>query len=368
MLRLFKWMLILLTWGVAFNLQANLKTTFNQKVKNYLRFQMEKDQTPGVVILMSSPKIGVSTLALGYAKLPPNPIKMTIDKNFRVASISKTYLAAMILKLAEQDKLKLQDPIQRYIPNLTELTNFKGIKLVTVEQLLNMTSGIPEYYDVDVDDYLSSYPYKLWSPNDAINFANDLSPKFNPGGGYEYSNTNYALLQIILNNITGKTLAQNLQEMICSPLGLKDTFADDFKMSPYTLTTTGYDTKHEKIDVSTYDDGFGIGDTFVITTASDLNKFLLALFVKKDVLSQPYLKKMLTENKYGRYGLGVEVSKIERWGKVYSHNGLVNGYQTNYFYIPKFQFTVIILTNNRAANLIEPVFVKIMYYYQKFYS
>ena len=186
-----------------------------------------------------------------------------------------------------------------------------------------------------------------------------------PGKGYQYSNTNYVLLQLILRKVTGKKIAQNLQELICAPLGLKNTFADDFKMSPFTLTTKGYDTNQKVIDVSALDDGFGVGDTFVITTANDLNTFLQALFLHKTLLRTNTLNMMLSVNPYGRYGMGVEINSLASWGLVYSHNGLVNGYQTNYFYLPKEQLTIIIFTNNRATKLIEPVFLNILNTYRE---
>lgn len=336
------------------------KTLFVKKIERYLDQQIKDDGTPGAVLLISSPKLGMIRMAVGQAMLSPQLDKMTTHHNFRVASISKTYLAVMILKLVEQGKIKLDLPIKHYLPNTIDLSLIQNLDKITTRQLLTMTSGIPEYYDLDVDDYLSAYPYKGWYPQDALYFSADLQPKFAPGEGYEYSNTNYVLLQLILQNVTQKNLALNLSELICLPLNLSQTFADDFKMSGFTLTTKGYDTKREPIDVSKLDDGFGIGDTFVITNADELHHFLKALLIDKNLLKPKSLKMMLQANAFGRYGMGIEVSHAKYWGKIYSHNGLVNGYQSNYFYIPKYKLIIIILTNNRATTLIEPVFIKIL--------
>ena len=348
--------------ALSFALSAD---PYTSKLKRFTRLQMEEDETPGVVVLLSSPKIGVRHFSLGHATLTPKFQSMTINNNFRVASISKTFLAVMILKLVEQQKIDLAKPIATYLPKDLDLALIPNVEKITVHHLLNMTSGIPEYYDLDVDDYLSKHPYRTWKPKDALAFSTDLKPKFRPGKGYEYSNTNYVLLQMILQQVTQKSISENLESMICQPLQLKHTFADDFKLSPFTLTTKGYDTKKNEMDVSELDDGFGIGDTFVVTDALDLNRFLTALFLDKTVLKPATLAAMLTPNAYGRYGYGVEISNSKHWGKVYSHNGLVNGFQTNYFYVPKFQLTVIILTNNRATKLIEPVFVRSLYLYPK---
>lgn len=336
---------------------------FSDAITRFLQDKMAQDKTPGVVLLVSSPKLGIKEYALGKAVLGKRSLEMTADLNFRVASISKTFLAVMILKMAEQGKINLSDRITRYLPESLDISQLPNVDRVRVKDLLRMSSGIPEYYDVDVDEYLAAYPYKQWRPRDAVRFASDLKPKFKPGRGYEYSNTNYALLQLILREVSGKKLAQNLQSLICEPLGLKHTFADDFKMSPFTLTTKGYDSKRKELDVSGYDDGFGIGDTFVITNARDLNTFLQALFLNKTLLSEKALKKMLWPNPYGQYGMGVEINPLRGWGLVYSHNGLVNGYQTNYFYLPDSKLAVIILTNNRATKLIEPTFLKVLSLY-----
>lgn len=357
-------LLVILSKGAFSNVQSSQNPLLD-KLKAFTRLEMERDKTPGAVVLLSSPKFGVKQFALGAAVLSDHNIKMTSDKNFRVASISKTFLAVMILKMVEQGKIHLYSNIKQYLPKDLDLSLIPNIDRVTVGDLLKMTSGIPEYYDLDVDMYLASYPYKQWRPHDALRFSSDLKAKFKPGRGYQYSNTNYVLLQLILRNITGQRLAQNLQTLICQPLGLKHTFADDFKMSAFTLTTKGYDTSRKSIDVSLLDDGFGVGDTFVITTASDLNTFIDALFVKKTLLKKETLKGMLKPSRFGSYGMGIEINYLDNWGNIYSHNGLVNGYQTNYFYIEQEQLTVIILTNNRSTKLIEPVLLKTLELYDQ---
>lgn len=338
---------------------------FSSALSQFVQNKMVQDQTPGVVVLISSPKLGIKKYAFGKAVLGKNGQEMTPERNFRVASISKTFLSVMILKMVEQGKINLSAKIADYLPANVDLRQIPNVNRVTVRDLLRMSSGIPEYYDVDVDEYLAAYPYKEWKPRDALRFASDRKPRFLPGRGYEYSNTNYALLQLILKQVTGRLLSENLKILICEPLGLEHTFAEDFKVSPFTLTTKGYDVHHKKLAESNDDDGAGLGDTFVITTAGDLNIFIRALFIQKSLLLESTLKNMLQLNPYGQYGMGVEINSLPGWGMVYSHNGLVNGYQTNYFYLPELELTVIILTNNRATTLIEPTFSKVLNLYDQ---
>ena len=197
----FKHAFLLLLCVFASNTCANNVQSFLSRIENFTLLQMEKDQTPGVVLLVSSPKLGVKTISLGYAVLEPKPKFMSDKKNFRVASISKTFLAVMILKLVEQGMININAPIAKYLPTFLDLAQIPNLEKITVKHLLNMTSGIPEYYDVDVDEHLATYPYKQWQPQDALKFSSDLKPKFRPGKGYQYSNTNYVLLQLILQHL-----------------------------------------------------------------------------------------------------------------------------------------------------------------------
>ena len=150
---------------------------FTDSISGFVRVQMEKDHTPGVVVLVSSPKIGVKRLAFGQAELGPHEQKMTDDLNFRVASISKTFLAVMILKMIEQGKIERFAGIAQYLPKDIDRSQIPNLELITVQDLLRMSSGIPEYYDLDVDEYLAAYPYKQWQPRDALRFSTDLQSK-----------------------------------------------------------------------------------------------------------------------------------------------------------------------------------------------
>lgn len=351
---------------VGFSSTSKNASTFIKALTHYTQLAMRKDKTPGVVVLVSSPKLGTQSLALGASVLLPKMRPMSIDNNFRVASISKTFLAVMILKMVEEGKLNLYSNIKRYLPSNLDLSKIPNLDKILLIDLLQMTSGIPEYYDVDVDEYLAVYPYRQWRPRDALHFSSDLNARFKPGNGYQYSNTNYILLQLILREVTGKNLTYNLEELIAKPLGLKHTFADDFKMSAFTLNTKGYDTNRKEIDVSLEDDGLGVGDTFVITTAKELQTFLQSLFLSKTLLKPKTLAKMLKPNEFGRYGMGVEINELKHWGTIYSHNGLVTGFQTNYFYLEQEKLTIIILTNNRSTRLIEPIFIKTLELYSSY--
>ncbi len=346
---------------------ANLQHyPFLTKLQGYSAIYLLKSRTPGAVVLVDSPKTGLVEFALGYASLKGKGVPMSLSHNFRVASISKTFLTVMILKQVQLGKIQLEAKMSQYLPATIDIHDIPNGEMVTISQLLNMTSGIPEYYDEDVDALLIKKPYKHWRPEDVIKRVSQMKASFKPGTQYEYSNTNYVLLALILESVSKKSLTENFNTLIVEPLKLKQTFVDDFSVENITLNTRGYSSEHELKDMTDINDGLGTGDAFVVTTASDLHRFLKALFIDKTLLPAKYLNKMLKANIDSQYGMGVEIDKgLKGTGRVYYHNGLVNGFQCQYFYVPKYNMLMIILTNDMDTEMIEPLFSRMIQYYRK---
>src|SRR2546423_3768156 len=171
---------------------------------------------PGAVVLLRSPRgeftVSYGTTLLG-ADSPPSG-----DTHFRIASNTKTMTAAVIMLLAQEDKLRLDDPVSKYVPDVPN-----GDK-ITITELLNMRSGLYTYDD-DPDFWavLERDPTKVWTPAEVLAIAFTHSPYFPPGTDFHYSNTTYALLGLIAEKIDGKPLAQIMHDRLFGPLGLKNT-------------------------------------------------------------------------------------------------------------------------------------------------
>ena len=171
---------------------------------------------PGAVVLLRTPQ-GEFTVTYGTTLLgatsPPRA-----DTHFRIASNTKTMTAAVIVLLAQEGKLSLNDPVSKYVPGVPD-----GDK-ITITELLNMRSGLytydddPEFWAV-----LERDPTKVWSPAEVLAIAFKHPPYFPPGTDFHYSNTNYALLGLIAEKIDGKPLSSCFQDRLFGPLGLKDT-------------------------------------------------------------------------------------------------------------------------------------------------
>lgn len=253
--------------------------------------------------------------AYGYADLS-NKIKNQLDTKFPTASAGKVFVAVGILQLIEKGKLSLNTSIGEALK--FELGNID--KEVTIEQLLNHTSGVPDYFDEEtMDDY-----DELWKdyPNYKIRKSSDLlplfinKPKLYPRGQkFQYNNSGFALLGLIIEAITGLLFDEYLRINVFEPIGMLDTGYYELDRLPercanayiYDKETKEYYTNIYSVDVK----GTGAGGAF--TTIHDIEKFWDSLLNYR-LLSKNTVKKMMSlqaqsEDKTESYGYGVWLSK-----------------------------------------------------------
>ena len=188
--------------------QAALQATVDTAVRELL--------VPGAVVVLRTPQgeftVTSGTTTLG-ATIPPRA-----DTHFRIASNTKTMTAAVIVLLAQEGKLGLDDPVSKYVPGVP---NGDGI---TIAELLKMRSGLYNYTDApELSASLDRDPARVWTPDEVLAIAYEHPPQFPPGTAYQYSNTNYVLLGLIAEKLDGKPLAGCLQDRLFGPLGMKDT-------------------------------------------------------------------------------------------------------------------------------------------------
>jgi D-alanyl-D-alanine carboxypeptidase len=331
------------------SLASQLQKILNESLTNSL--------TPGAVLLVSSPEIGTIIVAGGLADKVAD-IKMMGTDNFRIASMSKTFLAVTVLKLVEQGKLNLNAKIADLLPDFIDIKRIPNGSRVTIKELLQMRSGIPNYVKFQAyTNITTKMDVKKWTPQLLIYLIYDEKPSFEPGTSYEYSNTNYLLLQLIVEKLTGGTLAAAIRQQILEPLQLKNTFVETIESNESnTIKTHGYAIEKNKLtDVTHFNDGFGLGDAGMISTAADINHFLQALLKDKTLLSPTSLQQLLATQE--DYGLGIYQEKIDG-ERAWTHNGLTSGFQGQYYYFPNQKLSIILLTNNFDTDIIEPLVTK----------
>ena len=233
-----------------------------------------------------------------------NGIPATTGDLYRIASITKPFVATLMLQLVEEGSLTLDDPIANYLPD--EIVNrVENANSATIRQMLQMTSGIYSYTDSEAfEDAVYDNPSYAWTAEETISFAFDEEAYFPAGDGYYYSNTNFNLAQMIIESITGETLADLLQSRIFDPLGMDRCYLETPDVFAQNVVR-GYEYYNDYEDVTNINDGVGLGDGGIVCSASDLAKFLPGL---DTILTEDSLDAMLDtvdDGDGGQYGLGM---------------------------------------------------------------
>jgi D-alanyl-D-alanine carboxypeptidase len=167
------------------------------------------------VVLIDSPTKGDWSATFGTAEIGKQ-VPMKMSDLFRIGSNTKTMTSTVILQLVEEGKLKLKDPIAKFVPGVP------NGKKITIRELAEMRSGLYSYsFDPGFNKTLDSQPKKAWKPSELLKIAFSHKPNFAPGAEYEYSNTNIVLLGVVIEKLTGQTATKAFQERIFGPLKMK---------------------------------------------------------------------------------------------------------------------------------------------------
>jgi D-alanyl-D-alanine carboxypeptidase len=281
---------------------------------------------PGALAAVRTPT-GIRRAASGFASLEPK-VRLQPTDRYRVASVTKTFVATLVLELAAEGKLSLVDPVERWLPGMVP-----DGRSITLRALLDHTSGL---FDYDQDQgwvgARFSDPGREWSPQDLVAIATSHPPLFPPGTSWSYSNTNYVLLGLVVEAATGRTLAGELRARLFEPLALGSTsfpsgtaiggrFAHGYIVSRPPLPTPA----RTLIDVSSILSPSAWGAGQIVSNADDLTRFFGAL-LRGRLLRPAQLAAMKTEVvRYG-YGLGVRTA-LTACGRAFGHDGDVPGYR-----------------------------------------
>lgn len=211
--------------------------------------------------------------AAGVANLSTKK-PMETDFRFRIGSVTKTFTATVVLQLAGENRLNLDDSIEKWLPGFIQGNGYNG-KQITIRQILNHTSGIAEYSRFKGADFMDTK--KSYTAEEIVKMGISLPPDFVPGKGWSYSNTGYVLLGILIEKLTGNSYAEEIENRIIEPLELSDTFLPgNSSVIPGTKHARGYsqpDEASEIKDVTYYNPSAGSSAGDMISTADNLNKF-----------------------------------------------------------------------------------------------
>jgi D-alanyl-D-alanine carboxypeptidase len=338
--------------ATAGSTSSGLKPIDGAALESLVDSTIKEQLIPGAVVVLSTPQ-GDFTAASGTTELgvqsPPDA-----NTHFRIASNTKTMTAAVVLQLAQEGKLALSDPVSKYVSGVPDGDT------ITVEELLKMRTGLYNYTNSQqMATSLDENPTRAWTPQELLDIAFAQPANFAPDAEFEYSNTNYVLLGLIIEKVDGKPLAAAFQDRLFGPLGMTNTELPPGSTStipdPYThgylygsssvalfgepdytpeQIAAAKDGSWQPTDYTDSNHSFAFGAGDVISTTTDLATWMDALAGGK-VLDAEYQKLWLEspqmeipDKPAGQwYGYGIT---RQTWGPntIYFHGGETVGYNS----------------------------------------
>lgn len=263
------------------------------------------------------------------------------DAHFRIASLSKPFVATVVLQLAAEGRLDLDELVTEYVP-----INVPYADRITLRMLLSHTSGIYSYSrgmpDVRED------PDRRWEPEELVEIAEEGEPAFAPGTDVAYSNTNYVLLAMVIEAVTRRPYADEVTERVIEPLDLAETFVpqDPEVPSPVLnayLPEGGHGVEPTPVSVTEFSPSRWYGTAQIVSTVGDVNRFYMAL-LDGELLDDATLAEMLTVEAPlaggGGFGLGVRQYVLSCGVEVWGHAGNIPGYRNWSLHSEDHHFTI----------------------------
>ena len=309
---------------------VSAQTLDKAKLDQFFDRLAEKNQAMGSLTVARDGNI-LYTRAIGYSQINGSERKpATTATRYRVGSITKMFTAAMIFQLVEEGKLKLTDTLDKFFPQIPNAGK------ITIAHILSHRSGI--------HDFIREPDFRAWSltprtKDETLAFIARGKPDFEPGEKRSYSNAGFVLLGYVVEKLAGKPYQDALKKRITGKLGLKDTYAgtgktDVSKKESFSYSYAGDWKQHEEMDLS-----IPGGAAAIISTPSDLVKFIQALFDGK-LISQENVDQM-------KNGIGMSENKLG--GKtVYGHSGGTDGFSSTVFYLPEEKLAVAYTANAKV--------------------
>ena len=323
----------------------------------------------GAVVLVRSPEHGDWATTMG-TRTWHGTEPVTLADHVRVGSNTKTWTATVILQLVDEGRIALDDPVSMYRPDVPNGEN------ITIAQLLDMRSGLANYTEnLELNEQMDSNPGRVWDPEELLAMGLAEPPAFPPGEGFLYSNTNYVLLGVIIEQLTGVPVEQVFQDRIFDPLGLSGTSFPartdasvpqphpqmytfgtnvetiDSLVLPPDVQAAAVAGTLEPMDVTDANPSWGWTAGAGISTAPDLADYVEDLV--DGCLLSPQLQQQRIESIQPRdpddpaspgYGLG-----LARFGPVYGHSGELPGTNSFMGHDPVRDITVVTWASTAPA-------------------
>ncbi|HVM30362.1 MAG TPA: serine hydrolase domain-containing protein [Candidatus Limnocylindrales bacterium] len=309
---------------------------------------LQQQGVPGAVLGLRLADGRTAVLAAGSTDdVDGEPIQP--GHRFRIGSITKTFVATLVLQLVDEGLVDLDEPAGAYLPEAP----FAG--QVTVRQLLSHTSGVPDFgRHEDYARLILLQPAREWTPTEVLALVEDQPLDFEPGSRTAYSNTNYTLAGMIVETTTGQPLADALRQRILEPAGMETTFLEGMEPAP-EMDVAG----HFDINMDGQPDNVrAISYTGLVTSGSaagglssnalDMLQFSEALF-RGQLVSHAALDEAVPAQP-GEHGLGI-ISASRDGMVAYGHDGALPGFAAAFAYLPEVEVSIVALSNQTGADV-----------------
>jgi D-alanyl-D-alanine carboxypeptidase len=310
---------------------------------------------PGATVGVVLPDGESFGLAVGYSDRDAKTPMRATDR-MPAGSTGKTFAAATAMQLIKDGKISLDDKVEKYLGKEPWFDRLPNAKNITVRQLMNHTSGLVRYeFKKEFTDYLTANPYKVWSPEDRLAYLFDEKPPFEAGKGWDYSDTNYIVLGMIIERVTGKNFYDEANKRFVKKFKLSDTIPQDGPelkgvVQGYAGANNPFGGKDKMIEngkfiVNPQLEWTGGGWA---STGQDLARWAKLMYEGKafDASMVPIMLDGVPA-KLGRdtkYGLGVIIRPTQA-GTSYGHSGFFPGYMTDMMYFPDKRIAVAVQVN-----------------------
>lgn len=256
------------------------------------------------------------------------------DGNFRIGSTTKVYTAVMVLQLAQEHRIDLDQPVQHYLPDLLP----RDYPQIPVYTLLDHTSGLPSVDIAGLNDpkWVLAHRYEHWSPRRVVDTALQHPIDFQPGTAQKYTNTAYVTAGMIVEKVTGRSYARNLRDRIARPLHLRHTYYPGDDPHLPNPAARGYlDVDGKLVDATEMNQSIPGAAGGIISTAKDLDTFITGLF-RGRLLGSKMMKRLFTVPDvemfdgsgpaiYSQGLMRLTVNGLTVWGKTGSRHGYSSG-------------------------------------------
>ena len=315
---------------------------------------------PGGTAAFALPDGRVIAIAVGVSDRAAGT-KMKTSDRLLLGSVGKTYVSAVALQLVHEGRFALDDPISKFLGAEPWFTRLPNAQTITVRHLMTHTSGLVRYeLNPKFTADLSANPDKVWTPEARLAYLFDATPAFAPGEGWDYSDTNYIVLGMIIERTGRAPYYDQLRSRILVPLALKDTVPADSRTVPGLVqgyAGGGGQNPFGGTDEMIHDGRFAVNPQFEWTggglavTTADLARWGKLLY-EGQVIDPSLMPELLRGvparlGPESKYGLGV-IIRPTPFGITYGHSGYMPGYQTELLYVPGLKTAIAVQFNSSA--------------------